>query len=159
MRRIGGMKATRRIGTGAVLAFALLAGGCSAIEYKRGYLAEDVLMQAVQPGIDNRDSVERTLGRPTFTSHFGDNTWYYVSSTTRRAPFNSPKIKEHSVYAVNFDPSGSVISIDHSGMEQVAKIDADGDKTPTLGRERSFLEDLFGNIGAVGAGAPAAAGG
>ena len=37
-------------------------------------------------------------------------------------------------------------------------------ETPTLGRERSFLEDLFGNIGAVGApgtggGAPAAAGG
>ena len=27
----------------------------------------------------------------------------------------------------------------------------DGDATPTLGRERSFLEDLFGNIGAVGA--------
>ena len=27
-----------------------------------------------------------------------------------------------------------------------------GDKTPTLGRERGLLEDLFGNIGAVGAG-------
>ena len=38
-----------------------------------------------------------------------------------------------------------------SGMEQVVQIDPDGDKTPTLGRERSFLEDLFGNIGTVGA--------
>lgn len=157
------MKATGRIrarvGTGAVLALALLAGGCSAIEYKRGYLAEDVLIQAVQPGIDNQNSVERTLGRPTFTSHFGDNTWYYVSSTTKRAPFNSPDIKEHSVFAVNFDAAGNVISIDRSGMEQVVKLNADGDKTPTLGRDRSFLEDLFGNIGAVGAGAPAGAGG
>jgi hypothetical protein len=26
------------------------------------------------------------------------------------------------------------------------------DKTPTLGRERSLLEELFGNIGAVGTG-------
>ena len=32
-------------------------------------------------------------------------------------------------------------------MEQVARIDPDSDETPTLGRERSFLEDLFGNIG------------
>ena len=37
-------------------------------------------------------------------------------------------------------------------MEKVAQISPDGDKTPTLGRERSFLEDLFGNIGQVGAG-------
>jgi hypothetical protein len=35
-------------------------------------------------------------------------------------------------------------------MEQVARIDPDGDETPTLGRERGFLEDLFGNIGQVG---------
>ena len=36
-------------------------------------------------------------------------------------------------------------------MERVARLDPDGKKTPTLGRDRTFLEDLFGNIGAVGA--------
>ena len=38
------------------------------------------------------------------------------------------------------------------------KLHPEGDKTPVLGKERSFLEDLFGNIGAVGAAAPGGAG-
>ena len=41
--------------------------------------------------------------------------------------------------------------LDRRGMEQVASISPSGDKTPTLGRDTSFLEELFGNIGAVGA--------
>lgn len=155
MRRMTAMKL---MGSGALLALAVLAGGCQAIKDKRGYLAEEVLLQAVQPGIDNMQSVEATLGRPTFTSEYGQPTWYYVSSTTSRKPFTSPRIKEHSVFAVNFDASGKVISTDRSGLEQVVRVSPDGDKTPTLGRERSFLEDLFGNIGAVGAGGPAAGG-
>ena len=35
--------------------------------------------------------------------------------------------------------------------EEPRVLQPDGDKTPTLGRERGFLEDLFGNIGQVGA--------
>ncbi|MEZ5688416.1 MAG: outer membrane protein assembly factor BamE [Caenibius sp.] len=146
------MTAKTRWGAGLLVAMALAAGGCQSIKDKRGYLAEDVLVQAIQPGLDNMQSVERTLGRPTFKSEYGEPTWYYVSSTTRRAPFARPRIKEHSVFAVNFDSAGRVISTGTTGMEQVAKIDPDGHKTPTLGRERTFLEDLFGNIGAVGAG-------
>jgi hypothetical protein len=33
----------------------------------------------------------------------------------------------------------------------VAGIDPAGRKTPTLGRKRSFFDELFGNIGTVGA--------
>ncbi|MFA7597103.1 MAG: outer membrane protein assembly factor BamE [Novosphingobium sp.] len=147
------MTAMKLMGSGALLALAVLAGGCQAIKDKRGYLAEDVLLQSVQPGLDNMKSVEATLGRPTFASQYGQQSWYYVSSTTSRRPFSSPKIKEHSVFTVNFDSAGKVISTETSGMERLARLSPDGKKTPTLGRERSFFEDLFGNIGAVGAGA------
>ena len=149
------MNAFGRIGLVAALAAATLAAGCTTIKEKRGYLTEDVLLNAVQPGIDNKESVEGTLGRPTFESHYGADTWYYVSSDTRQKPFRSPKIKDHSVFAVHFDRAGNVVGIDRSGMEQVVKIDPEGDKTPVLGKDRSFLEDLFGNIGAVGAAPPA----
>jgi len=136
---------------GAVLAAASLAAGCSSIVNHRGYIADQVLMQSVQPGIDNRLSVERTLGRPTFTSQFGDPVWYYVSSNTAQAPFSDPRITAHTVLAVQFDEAGNVVSAEQTGMDQVARINPDGAETPTLGRERSFLEDLFGNIGQVGA--------
>ena len=50
-----------------------------------------------------------------------------------------------------FTAAGNVATVDRTGLEQVARISPEGDKTPTLGRDRSFFEDLFGNIGAVGA--------
>jgi outer membrane protein assembly factor BamE (lipoprotein component of BamABCDE complex) len=136
---------------GAVLGAAALLAGCNSIVNHKGYLVDEVLVQSVQPGVDNRLSVERTLGRPSFTSQFGQPVWYYVSSTTGQKPFTTPRITAHTVLAVRFDEAGNVVAAERSGMEQVARISPEDDKTPTLGRERSFLEDLFGNIGQVGA--------
>lgn len=124
---------------------------CSSIRESRGYVVDPILVNSVQPGIDNQRSVEGTLGRPSFISQYGEPTWYYVSSITGRKPFVRPRIREHSVMAVKFDASGNVTSVDRSGIDRVAYLQPDGDKTPTLGRERGFLEDLFGNIGQVGA--------
>ncbi len=135
---------------GAATVFALLATGCSSIADHRGYIMDETLVRSVQPGIDNEQSVEGTLGRPTFASEYGDKVWYYVSSTTRQKPFKRPKIRQHSVLAVKFDASGKVVSADRWGMDKVAYVSPDGDKTPVLGKERGFLQDLFGNIGQVG---------
>ena len=137
----------------AILAGALAAlGECSSIRESRGYISDAVLMRSIQPGLDNLRSVEGTLGRPTFASQYGEPTWYYVSSVTGRRPFVRPRIRTHGVLAVRFDAEGNVVSGGRTGIEQVVYLRPEGDKTPTLGRERGFLEDLFGNIGAVGAG-------
>lgn len=141
---------TAMLGKAALLGALVLAAGCSSIVDRRGYVMDETLVQGIQPGIDNRASVEATLGHPTFTSQFGPPTWYYVSSVTARRPLADPRITAHSVLAVTFDPSGNVVAADRSGIDQVVRINPDSDKTPTLGRERSFLEDLFGNIGQVG---------
>ena len=131
---------------------AALLPACTAIRESRGYLVDPLLTETIQPRIDNQQSVEGTLGRPTFISQFGTPTWYYVSSITGQRPFNRPRIREHSVLAVEFDEAGRVVEVKRSGVEQVVFLDPNGDKTPTLGRERGFLEDLFGNIGQVGGG-------
>ena len=129
----------------------LAASACSSITDHKGYIVDEVLLASVQPGLDNRQSVEGTLGRPTLQSQFGDPVWYYVSSRTEQAPFGRPRINRHTVLAVRFDEAGNVLSADRTGMDQVVRISPDGDATPTLGRERSFFDDLFGNIGTVGA--------
>ncbi|QUL36729.1 outer membrane protein assembly factor BamE [Erythrobacter sp. JK5] len=153
------MQALRNIDTGRrkLWLAVLLAGaaasvaGCTSIRESRGYITDQVLLDSIQPGIDNQRSVEGTLGRPSFTSQYGDPTWYYVSSVTGRRPFVRPRIRNHGVLAVKFDASGNVAAVERSGIDQVVYLQPDGDKTPTLGRERGFLEDLFGNIGQVGA--------
>jgi outer membrane protein assembly factor BamE (lipoprotein component of BamABCDE complex) len=124
--------------------------GCSSILESRGYIIDQALMDSVQPGIDNQASVEGAMGRPTFTSEYGEPTWYYVSSITGRKPFRDPRIREHTVLAVRFDDAGRVVEVERTGMERVAFLNPNGNKTPTVGRERGFLQDLFGNIGQVG---------
>lgn len=134
------------------LAVATLAlGACASIKDHRGYLVDGTLLDSVMPGVDNRNSVERTLGRPTFVSQFGRQDWYYASTNTRQKAFSRPKAKEHLLIRIVFDEKGNVSAIERTGMEKVVNLDPDGGKTPTLGRQRTFLEDLFGNIGQVGA--------
>ncbi len=134
----------------ALSAAGLALTGCSSILEPRGYIIDQTLMDTVQPGIDNQTSVEGALGRPTFTSEYGKQTWYYVSSVTGRRPFRDPRIREHSVLAVQFDEAGKVVAVDRSGIDKVVYLNPNGNKTPTVGRERGFLQDLFGNIGQVG---------
>lgn len=137
--------------TAAMALLVAVAGGCASIKDHRGYIVDSALIDSVQPGVDNRTSVERALGRPSFASQFGNNDWFYVSQDTRQRPFGSPQTSQQTVLRVRFDAAGNVIAVDRRGMEKVARIDPEGDTTPTLGRDRSLLEDLFGNIGAVGA--------
>jgi len=134
-----------------LMAGTMTMAGCTQVRGHQGYIADQVLMSAVQAGVDNRQSVEASLGRPTFTGQFDDNTWYYLSRDTRQYGFNNPRPREQQVMRVIFDTEGKVTSVDRTGIELVASISPDGDKTPTLGRDSSFFEELFGNIGAVGA--------
>lgn len=141
----------RKVRAAVLLAAATaLLPACSAIRESRGYIVDPTLTGLIQPRIDNRQSVEGTLGRPTFISQYGTPTWYYVSSITGQRPFSRPRIQTHSVLAVTFDEAGRVADVKRSGVEEVVFLDPNGNKTPTLGRERGFLEDLFGNIGQVG---------
>ncbi len=144
------------IGLGALL---LGMSGCTRIRTHQGYQVDKLLVDSVQPGIDNRASVEGTLGRPSFVSQFGEQDWYYVSRTMRSLAFSNPKPVEQTVLRVRFDPAGNVTAVDRMGLEQVARISPSGDKTPTLGRHRSLFDEIFGNIGAVGAGGMGGGGG
>ena len=135
----------------ALVAVAALTGGCASIRDHRGYLVDAALVDSVQPGIDNRQSVERALGRPTFISQFGEKSWFYVSQETRQTAFRRPQTHEQTILRIRFDPAGNVAGVDRAATEKIVRLDPDGHKTPTLGKNRGFLEDLFGNIGSVGA--------
>lgn len=171
------MRSTRAIiaSFALVLPAALVSSGCTQLRSHQGYIVDALLLDSVAVGIDNRASVERTLGRPTFASQFGivggqsqmvaadqASDWYYLSRNTRQLAFASPRPVEQLLVRVRFDAAGNVVAIDRTGVETVANISPESDKTPTLGRERSFFEELFGNIGTVGAagaGGPGGGGG
>ncbi|MEY2943746.1 MAG: hypothetical protein RLY97_1760 [Pseudomonadota bacterium] len=138
--------------TAALAISTALLSGCASIKDHRGFLVDQALVDSVQVGVDNRLSVERTLGRPSFISSWGDPAYYYISSDTKQRAFGTPVAVKQLILRIRFDAKGNVLAVDRAGMERVARLSPDGKHTPTLGSNRTFWEDLFGNIGTVGAG-------
>lgn len=146
----------RRMLLASSLILALVAtSGCTRVRGHQGFIMDKALTDAITPGIDNKESVERTLGRPSFTGQFGTDEYYYLSRTTRQLAFSTPRPSEQDLLRIRFDPAGNVVGVERTGVERVANLNPVSAKTPTLGRNRTLLEDIFGNIGAVnGATAP-----
>nr|WP_245842806.1 outer membrane protein assembly factor BamE [Sphingomonas laterariae] len=150
-----------RLGTAALALTLLATAGCSRIRDHKGYIVDSTLVDTVQPGIDNKDSVAKTLGRPSFSGQFdkGAESWYYIGRDTRQLAFSSPRPVAQTTLAVRFDAAGNVVQVDRTGLEKVVAVRPNGDKTPTLGRDRGFFAELFGNIGRVGGMGPMTGGG
>jgi len=126
--------------------------GCATTRVHKGTVINPQVVSSIQPGVDNQDSVAKLLGRPTFTGEFSPNDWYYVSRDARQIAFGNPHVMDQTVLHVRFDQKGNVQSVDHTGKELVLNVDPTHRTTPTLGRKKSFFDELLGNIGQVGSG-------
>jgi outer membrane protein assembly factor BamE (lipoprotein component of BamABCDE complex) len=148
----------------AVLKFSLAAAGvamlagCAGVRAHKGAILDPQLAGAIQPGVDNKDSVAKTLGQPTFAGEFTSNDWYYLSRDTSTFAFRNPRVTDQTVLHIRFDQAGNVAAVERTGRNMVANIDPAKRKTPTLGRKLNILDEIFGGIGTVGAPGMAPAG-
>ena len=138
------------IKTSIVLASAMMVTGCVGVMAHKGAVIDQQLATSIQPGVDNKASVEKLLGRPSFTGQFNQNDWYYLSRDTKQVAFRNPRVRAQTVLMVKFDQAGNVMAVNRTGKEYVAGLDPSNRKTPTLGRKRSFFDEIFGNIGTMG---------
>ena len=141
------------------VAAAALVTGCASNHVHKGVVLDQHMIAAIQPGVDNKASVEKLIGRPTFTGQFTPNEWYYVSRDTNQIGFRNPRAVRQTVLKVTFDQKGNVLALSRSGRELVMNVNPTHRSTPTLGRKKSFFDELFGNIGTFGTGGPGGAGG
>ena len=144
------MKSAVFKGATAFVAAAMLTGcGGITVREHRGYVMDEQLTTGIAVGTDNKQSVEHTLGLPTFTGTFDQNDWYYVARETRAFAFRNPKTIDQTVLHIRFDGAGNVASVEQTDEALIAAIKPSKDQTPTLGRSKSFFEELFGNIGTI----------
>jgi outer membrane protein assembly factor BamE (lipoprotein component of BamABCDE complex) len=139
----------RAVKLSAMLLGAALLSACVGVNEHRGFVLDEQLAQSVQVGVDNKESVTKTLGRPTFVGQFDVNDWYYLSQDTHQFAFRDPRVTNQKLLHVRFDPAGNVSQVGTTGKELIASVDPVGDYTRTLGRKRSFFSELFGNIGTI----------
>lgn len=143
---------TRTVGLCLLAGVALSA--CGNGRMVRGYVFDKELADAIQPGVDNKQSVRSTLGTPTVAATFDDKTWYYVSTTVRVRPVFWPDAKEHRVMAIAFNDKGVVSDVQNFDMDAMRTIHPVDDKTPTYGRDVNLFQQIFGNIGRFSGSAP-----
>ena len=66
------------------IASAIMLSGCAGVLAHKGAVIDPQLATSIQPGVDNKASVEKLLGRPSFTGQFNQNDWYYLSRDTKQ---------------------------------------------------------------------------
>lgn len=142
------MKPSGKISKTLLAAVALSAvAGCANKDSYRGYMFDPALADAILPGIDNRVSVESTLGSPTLESTFDENVWYYVNRVDRNRSLYWPEAKSRKIMLVRFNGQGTVSEVTNYDLSSARDIDPVNDKTRSRGSELNFFQELFMNVG------------
>jgi outer membrane protein assembly factor BamE (lipoprotein component of BamABCDE complex) len=118
----------------------------------RGHVVDDEQVSQIVAGVTSRADVEALLGSPSATGTFESNEWFYIGGVTRQRPARTLQLVEQRVVMVRFNNAGTVQEVRRLGLEDRRDIQVVERVTPSPGTERSFMQQLFGNIGRVGGG-------
>ena len=130
----------------AVLAISLLAAGCFASTYNRGYVFDQASLEQVPVGA-SQEQVLLVLGTPTTIATVSGEAFYYISQKTeQKAAFLSPQVVDQRVLAVYFDKDRRVARIANYGVQDGKIFDFVSRTTATGGEELSLLRQIFGNL-------------
>ena len=141
----------RKLALGAVMiGLGATAAGCTATQNQRGYMESPGMLEAIRVGVDTKQSLQAALGSPSTLSTFSDNTWYYISMKQEDLLFFEPEETDRKIVAVNFGAGDVVQSVQTYGPDQAVEVSFSRNETPARGRELSFLQQIFGNIGRSG---------
>lgn len=127
----------------------LAIAACAPIKDTRGYVPQKERIAQIKVGSQNKDEVYSILGSPSTKATFDGDVWYYISSKTERLGFFAPKTVERNIVAVGFDDNDVVSKVAHYGLKDGRVVNFVDRTTPTRGKELTFLEQMFGNVGKV----------
>ncbi len=130
--------------------FLLAVSACSAVETPhqlRGNHVDADLIKELVPGTSTRSDATSLLGSPTTKGAFDDNTWIYISETTRTRVGRLPGITAQDVTMLTFDQGGVLRDVKHLNQDDGRDVSVVGRATPSPGSEASFLQQLLGNVG------------
>ena len=141
----------------SALILVLALGACSVIEAPhqlRGNKIDADLLKELVPGTSTRADATALLGSPSTKATFDDNTWIYISETTKTRVGRTPGVTSQDVTVLTFDPAGTLRSMKRLDQDASRPVDTVSRTTPSPGSEASFLQQLLGNVGKFNAGAP-----
>jgi outer membrane protein assembly factor BamE (lipoprotein component of BamABCDE complex) len=122
-------------------------GACTPVVDRRGFLADEAQTAPFAAGVDTKETVLTRMGNPSQTGVFDEQTWYYISSIQNQTAFYRPQTTERKITAISFGEDDKVAAVRTYGLQDGRVIAYDTRRTPTRGREVTFLEQIFGSVG------------
>lgn len=125
----------------------VLVTACTAQYRKHGWVPGPEVLQEVVPGVDTRDSVTETVGRPSIDSLVDDSGYYYVTSRFKYSGAKEPKVVSRDLVAITFNGQGVVDSVQRYSLEDGRVIPLERRVTDSSIQDKTFLRQLLGNLG------------
>jgi outer membrane protein assembly factor BamE (lipoprotein component of BamABCDE complex) len=136
----------------AILASATLVGCYPEVD-QRGHPVPADKLAEIHPGATTKQQVIKILGTPSSVGVFNDNSWYYISRRVKQVAFFDPDVLNQQVFIIRFNNDGVVQDVGHLTKANAREIEPAPGKTPSPGRELTFLEQIIGNVGRFNRGA------
>ncbi len=127
----------------------LVLAGCAATITSHGYAPTDDELAQIKVGVDDRASVEQTIGRPRATGMVGDDAWYYMSSKLRHFAYQAPRVIDRQLVAIRFDRKGRVANIERFTLKDGKVVALNRRITESGISSVSFIRQMLRNIGRV----------
>ncbi len=116
---------------------------CAPVISQRGYIPDPANEGSIKVGTDTKTTVQERLGYASTTATFGNDSWYYISSTEKQVAFFTPTVLKRQVVAVYFDKGNKVTGVRHYALKDGHVITFESRETPARGRETTFLQELL----------------
>lgn len=113
----------------------------------RGNKVDPDQLKELVPGTSTQADVTALIGSPTQKATFDENTWLYITETTRPRVGRTLGVLDQHVVALSFDDRGVLAGVKQYGMNDSVPVSVATQTTPSPGTEASFMQQLIGNIG------------
>lgn len=148
LRRIRSQRQGRKaLKIGALLLLTLAASACGSNTRVFGNMPDPDVVAEIRPGASRQGDVTGLLGSPSAISPFEERTWFYIGQRMHRFAFFKPTVEERRVLVVSFNDRGVVETMRTLDLTAGRDVDPINRITPTEGRDITFLQQIFGNLG------------
>jgi len=137
----------RRLLAAGLLACAVAAAGCAPLYRSHGFVPSAAEIRMLEPGVDTRETISQTIGRPTAGGVLDRDAFYYVASRFRQIGPLEPQEIERQIVALTFDASGILRNIERFGLQDGRVVALERQVTDDGLRDTTFLRQLIGNFG------------
>jgi len=149
MKNSSGKTAARRAAARIATALGLCAvlAGCAAQYRNHGYVPDAASLAQVAVGLDDRASVEETLGAPVTRGVLGEEKWVWVGYRTRTLGAAAPKEIARSIVVVSFDDRDRVSNVERLDLSDGRPVAFSRRVTETDVGQISIWQQFLQNIG------------